>query len=405
MIPSSAEKSIAICPRFPNSRQKKPEVVSVSKPHISKTIYTILKTKGIRGVERQGLHISHFLSSLLIKIRLITSLCPVSDFGLDICLVENYKEMGEIVLANFRFIEKNLPDLYVFAANAEQTMDCAPLISLKHQKQMGQRFVKKILTNEHLKIENEEPLVQLEGLIKNEILPAQLISILKQLEYFNINESELFIDPSLVKRLLHGIYDLTCWYYKTYIDDNFMPSPMYLPSQKQPFDLTLGSIDANRTDYIKTSIELDGETLGAIWEDRIENVNYNDLYNNESYQGQMLNGMKHGTGIYRWSDGTKYAGQWNRDTEHGLGEKHYANGDSYRGGWKEGLFHGNGVYEWKDGTKFEGQWENNLEHGFGVKTYCDGSIHKGFWTYGEFSFTEEQLKEGQLSISEAQKNR
>jgi len=37
MIPSSAEKPIAINSFVPNSRQKKPEIVAVSKPQIRKS--------------------------------------------------------------------------------------------------------------------------------------------------------------------------------------------------------------------------------------------------------------------------------------------------------------------------------------------------------------------------------
>lgn len=298
---------------------------------------------------------------------------------------------------SFDFIKTALPQCFAYAVNAEQTIDTAPLIALDHLKQIGLLLVHHIVCHEDIKSDNTGSLFLIEALRKYEILPAHFIAALRQLEYLDSRESELFVDASDMKRLLLHIYDLCGWYYKTYIDDRFEPSPYIL---SQASIMNIASEAKNHLDIKKSYIRIDDKVLEAIWEEGITNEQTIELGNNESYRGQILNGMKHGSGVYRWPDGTKYTGQWSRDTEHGLGEICYSNGDKYRGEWQQGLFHGSGIYVWKDGTSYEGQWEDNLEHGFGIKTYKDGTIQKGFWTCGELVFTAEQLNEGQFSIAE-----
>jgi hypothetical protein len=257
---------------------------------------------------------------------------------------------------------------------------------------MGRWFVASILIQEHIKSEQPEPFAELEALIRHEIVPQPFITTLKQLEYIDTRESELFVDPSGVKRLFLQLYDWTGWYYKTYIDDEYVSSPMYLRSHHSNIQLTPKATPPAKNHA--THMEIDGLRKEGSWEDRVHNEHIVDMTEDERYRGQLLQGMRHGHGVYHWNDGTKYTGQWSRDTEHGTGEKLFANGDAYRGEWNEGLFHGYGVYEWKDGARFEGRWVHNFEHGFGIKIYADGKIQKGFWTYGEFVFTEDQLKEG-----------
>jgi hypothetical protein len=298
---------------------------------------------------------------------------------------------------NFKAFEKELPDIYILVDNADRAMDFDHVIALGHLQEIGRLLVNKILMNEQLEIEYKEPLLNLDALMNIEILPEHLVTTLKQLEYFDTRESDMLIESSKVKKLIFSIYDLTSWYFKTYVNDQFNPPPMLL----RPQNVTLNSLSnhVNHTNERKSVIHIDNKIIEGIWEDRNESEYYIELKENESYQGQISNGMKSDKGVYRWSDGTKYAGQWHRDTEYGFGVKDYANGDCYRGEWKEGLFYGKGTYEWKDGTRFEGSWQDNLEHGYGVKTYTDGSIQKGFWTLGELNFTEDQLGESKAAIT------
>ena len=45
--------------------------------------------------------------------------------------------------------------------------------------------------------------------------------------------------------------------------------------------------------------------------------------------------MKEGQGVFTWTNGAKYEGQWKNDCMHGQGTKTFSNGGSYVGEWIE----------------------------------------------------------------------
>lgn len=65
----------------------------------------------------------------------------------------------------------------------------------------------------------------------------------------------------------------------------------------------------------------------------------------ESFQGDMRDGMPHGDGVYI-----------------------YKNGDSYSGQFQQGARHGRGLYTWASGQRFEGEFVEGELHGVG---HCD----------------------------------
>lgn len=56
-----------------------------------------------------------------------------------------------------------------------------------------------------------------------------------------------------------------------------------------------------------------------------------------SYSGDYVNSKKEGNGVFRWSKGQKYDGQWLNGKQHGFG-KYYKKDDSIgeEGEWFEG---------------------------------------------------------------------
>lgn len=45
--------------------------------------------------------------------------------------------------------------------------------------------------------------------------------------------------------------------------------------------------------------------------------------------------------------------------------------------------HGEGVYTWTDGRKYEGQYENDKKNGHGIYTWTDGREYEGYWKNGK----------------------
>ena len=125
--------------------------------------------------------------------------------------------------------------------------------------------------------------------------------------------------------------------------------------------------------------------------------------NGERYAGDWEHGQRHGTGVYTYADGGSYDGQWDRDKISGEGRARYADGNVYEGSWVNGKIHGTGKLEtskfsydgeWRDGKKhgegscryhdngddYEGSWAEDKWHGHGVWTLRgeDGSVHEKF---------------------------
>ena len=96
------------------------------------------------------------------------------------------------------------------------------------------------------------------------------------------------------------------------------------------------------------------------------------------YHGPTNNkDMPHGKGIYKYSDGSIYDGNWHRGRRHGEGTYTYCNGDVYIGEWEDGYKSGKGVMKWRNGDVYEGEWAMNKRHGQGHFKGHHGREYKG----------------------------
>ena len=68
-----------------------------------------------------------------------------------------------------------------------------------------------------------------------------------------------------------------------------------------------------------------------------------DKYN-ETFDGDLMKGIRHGKGVYRYDDGTTYTGNWVHGKKHGQGRLEMASGEVYDGEWKDDKMHGYGVH-------------------------------------------------------------
>ena len=101
-----------------------------------------------------------------------------------------------------------------------------------------------------------------------------------------------------------------------------------------------------------------------------------DKYN-ETFDGDLLKGIRHGKGVYKYDDGTTYTGNWVHGKKHGQGRLEMASGEVYDGEWKDDKMHGYGVHLFPDGATFEGQYIDGKWEGYGNYVGSNGEIYNG----------------------------
>ena len=97
---------------------------------------------------------------------------------------------------------------------------------------------------------------------------------------------------------------------------------------------------------------------------------HKSMNNGDWYSGGWKNGTPHGTGLYKWQDGSRYMGPFRDGKLHGHGSYRYPNGDSYTGFFENGRYHGKGILIESGKKALRGIWE----HGeyIGVGEYIGG---------------------------------
>jgi hypothetical protein len=108
----------------------------------------------------------------------------------------------------------------------------------------------------------------------------------------------------------------------------------------------------------------------------------------------------HGYGVKVYSDGTIYFGDWVNGEYQTTGKRKgnliKPSGATYEGQWLQGLKHGMGVQMYPDGGRYEGEFAKGFEHGQGKKSYADGSVFEGRFRFGR--------KDGPGVLTDAQGN-
>ena len=80
-----------------------------------------------------------------------------------------------------------------------------------------------------------------------------------------------------------------------------------------------------------------------------------EYQNGDLYDGQWLDGERHGRGTMTYAeDGSTYDGDWRHGKEHGRGRKEFLDGISYVGDFENGMMHGQGRFTMADGVVLDG---------------------------------------------------
>lgn len=104
--------------------------------------------------------------------------------------------------------------------------------------------------------------------------------------------------------------------------------------------------------------------------------------NGSVYEGQWVDGRKQGQGRQTQPDGSVYVGEWRDNLQNGKGRMRWASGDVYEGEWSDGHMHGRGVYTSANGDRYEGNFVVDQREGSGVLTRRNGERFDGRWKEG-----------------------
>lgn len=119
------------------------------------------------------------------------------------------------------------------------------------------------------------------------------------------------------------------------------------------------------------------------------------------YTGNTLNGVPHGKGEIKFTNGVSYAGDFKKGLPDGYGTNKWPGGAVYEGQIKKGILEGQGTLVYEDGQVFEGQFSNGSPVK-GVLRFGKGSVYEGTlkdWSFegeGTLRFSTGQVFQGQF---------
>ena len=85
----------------------------------------------------------------------------------------------------------------------------------------------------------------------------------------------------------------------------------------------------------------------------------NDEQKGYIHFGEYKDGNRHGQGLEKFPDGSKYVGEFKDNKSHGQGTFSFVGGDKYVGEFKDGQRTGEGTYTYAGGKVKEGIWKND----------------------------------------------
>ena len=132
----------------------------------------------------------------------------------------------------------------------------------------------------------------------------------------------------------------------------------------QDGDKYVGAWKNNYKDGQGTYFKTNGEELAGLWmsgkfvDDDVSQQEGEEaiVVEKELRNCNKINCDK-GMGVYTYTDGSKWIGEFNGGIAEGKGTCYYSNGDKYVGGWKRHAPHGDGIMHYTNGRVVGAVWE------------------------------------------------
>ena len=125
--------------------------------------------------------------------------------------------------------------------------------------------------------------------------------------------------------------------------------------------------------------------IGNFKDDKTDGHSIVEFSNGNKFVGNFKN-KANGPGIMTYTNGDKQEGNYKDGKMHGHGVFIYANGDKYEGNFVDDGLNGHGILTYANGNIFEGKFVNGKRHGIGTKLYRNGNICSGLWFYDKKSW-------------------
>jgi hypothetical protein len=102
--------------------------------------------------------------------------------------------------------------------------------------------------------------------------------------------------------------------------------------------------------------------------------------NGDRYEGEYIMGSRTGHGSFVWADGRRYDGEFKNDIRSGNGRIAWVDGTVYEGDFEDGKMNGKGMLSWPNGDTYVGWFFNDHMEGHGIHYSVEGSvIYEGQW--------------------------
>ncbi|XP_034065885.1 ankyrin repeat and MYND domain-containing protein 1 [Gymnodraco acuticeps] len=127
------------------------------------------------------------------------------------------------------------------------------------------------------------------------------------------------------------------------------------------------------------SKQSDGLRGAQSGEERQQGLGVQEWPDGSRFEGEFVNGFKHGNGKYTWRNGEFYEGSFYKDYRHGDGVYCWPTGHRFTGKFYLNRKEGYGQQQFPDGASFQGLYHADQRFGPGVVTYPDGRKDVGLW--------------------------